>query len=123
MNLETLDLGGLLLFALALAITAASAVLLGGFLPLSARGPRQRGPLAAVLLPLALLALLALGAGALLFAGRLPIAAAVVAGGLGLLAGPLLFQALPARLRDGAGGLFLVVLAGGALAALLYGAA
>ncbi|SMF53696.1 hypothetical protein SAMN06265365_11850 [Tistlia consotensis] len=120
MSLDSLDIAALGLFAAGVAVLAAALVLLGGFLPLAARTPAQRGPLADALLLLALLAVLLLGLGALRFAlDRLALAPAVIAGGLALLAGPLLFQLLPAGLRNGRPGLLLVLLAGGALAAAL----
>lgn len=120
MTFDSLDFAALALFAAGIAVLAAGVVLLSGFLPLAERGARQRGPLADLLLLLASAAVLLLALGALRFAfGRLGLAPAVIAGGLALLAGPLLFQLLPPGLRNGRAGLLLVLLAGGALAAAL----
>jgi membrane-bound ClpP family serine protease len=91
----------LALFGLAFASGAAAVVLLSGFLPLSARGPHQRGVAHGLLLVAAAAALVLLAVAAVRFAVlALPGVAAIIAGGLGLLAGPLLFQALPPAHRD-----------------------
>ncbi|MEX2629255.1 MAG: hypothetical protein WD341_04890 [Tistlia sp.] len=124
MSLQTIDFAAAGLLALAAAVLAAAVVLLGGFLPLATRPAAQRGLLGGGLLLLAGLAALLLGAAALRLAvERLAVAPAVIAGGLGLLFGPLLFQLLPRQLRDGLAGLLLVLAAGGALALLLNQAA
>lgn len=116
-DLAAWDFGQLALFALSAAAGAAAVVLIGGFLPLSARGPGQRGPLAGALLAAAAAALALLVYAGLRFAVlALPGPGAVIAGGLGVLAGPLLFQALPPRQRDRWPGLAAAALLCGGLA-------
>ena len=100
----------------------AAIVMVSGFLPLSARRAEQRGAFATLLLALAGLALLFQLAAALRFAWlNLPWAGAIIAGGLGVLAGPLLFQILPRPLRDGVAGLVAIALLCGSSAMLLLG--
>lgn len=110
--------------ALALAgaglLLASGAVELGGLFPRPARPPALSGPTGALLAWLLLAAVAALLAAALLFAlARLSWPAAVIAGGLGLLAGPPLWNLLPRRLLERPAGLALALLALAAAALLL----
>lgn len=115
------DFQALALFGAGVAVAACALVLLGGFLPLSARPPERRGPGQTLLLALAGLAVAALAIAALRLAWlALPWTGAVIAAGLGILAGPLLFQGLPRDLRDGPGGLALTAALAGVLAIALY---
>jgi len=85
---------------------AAALVLVLGLVLLAGHLPPAGGPLRRGLVWLNLLLLAALFAAlAALAIGRLPWPAAVIAGGLALLAGPLAFQALPRGWRDGTVGL------------------
>lgn len=87
-------------YAAAALVLVLGLVLVAGHLPLS--GPPAGHGL--VWLNLLLLAVLLLALGALAI-GRLAWPAAVIAGGLALLAAPLVFQALPRAWRDGRIGL------------------
>lgn len=124
MTLASMDFYALGLFAVSVAVLTATLVLLSGFLPLGSRPASERGALRLVLLALSAAAAAALAACTLRFAlGALSLAPAVIAGGLALLAGPLLFQALPSGWRNGSAGLFVALLVAGALAVLLDQAA
>jgi hypothetical protein len=98
-------------FALRWCVVCVGLFLLLGMLPLSSRPAAARGPvgLALVVVDLALLPPLA----ALSLWRGLDVApwpGIVVVAGLLLLAGPFLIQPLPARWRDGCGGLALLLL-------------
>ncbi len=114
-------LPGLAIFGLLL-LFATGGVQASGFLPLAGRPAALRGSGGIMLVGLLLLALLALLAAAIWLAGqRLSWPVAVVAGGLGLLGGPLAFQALPRDRLDrplGVGIMVLVAVGVAGLAAL-----
>ncbi|WP_375592928.1 hypothetical protein ABWI00_12780 [Algihabitans albus] len=119
-DLNAWPFGHLLLFAGACATAAAAIVVLAGFLPLATRHPLQRGLVPTLALVGAGLSVLMLGVMGLRFAlAALPLLGSVIAAGLGVLTGPLLFQALPTKLRDRTEGLLIVALSGGAVTALL----
>jgi len=101
-------LGLMLLFA-------TGAVQASGYLPLAGRPAALRGGLGLALVLALLLALAALLAAALWYAGRrLGWPVAVVAGGLGLVGGPLAWQLLERARLDRPLGLGLMILASAA---------
>lgn len=109
--------------ALALAgaglLAAVAGVEASGLFPRGARPPALQGAGGSLLAPLLAIAVLALLACATLFAiARLSWPVAVIAGGLGLVMGPPLWNLLPRRLFDRPAGLAFGILAL-ALAALL----
>ncbi len=105
-------LGLLLLFA-------TGGVQASGYLPLAGRPAALRGGAGLLLVGLLLLALLALLAAAVWLASqRLSWPVAVVAGGLGLLGGPLAWQLLPRAGLDRPIGVGAMTLAAAGLAAL-----
>ena len=107
-------------FATALLIGSAAVVQLAGFFPVEARPDALSGAAGGVLvLLLAASVALVLVAALWLAAVRLPWPPAVIAAGLAVLFGPLLFQAVPQRLRDSRVGAGLAVVLNLALAALL----
>ncbi|WP_119166548.1 hypothetical protein [Algihabitans albus] len=113
----------LAIFAGAVAATVAASVSVGGHLPLAADRRASGQPDLILLLAFASAMLLLASIATVGFAlDRLPLAGAIITGGFGLLAGPLLFQASPASLRDGAGGLLFggLVCAGTALLLLSF---
>lgn len=99
---------------------AAALVLVVGLVLLAGHLPPAGGVLRRGLVWLDLLLLAGLFATlAALAIGRLPWPAAVIAGGLALLAGPLVFQALPRGWRDGTAGLAGLAALSGLLVLLL----
>ena len=97
---------------------ASGAVQASGYLPLGGRPAALRGPLGLALVLLLLAALAALLAAALGFAARrLDWPVAIVAGGLGLLGGPLLWQGLERAGLDRPAGLVLTILVAAAAGA------
>ena len=119
-DLSAWPFGDLMLFAGACATAVAAIIVLAGFLPLAARHSVQRGLMPTLALAGAGLIVLILGVAGLRFAlATLPLLGSVIAAGFGVLAGPLLFQALPPNLRDRTEGLLIVALSGSAIAAVL----
>jgi hypothetical protein len=103
---------------------ATGGVQASGFLPLAERPVALRGGAGLLLVGLLLLALAALLAAALWLASRrLAWPVAVVAGGLGLLGGPLVWQRLPRAGMERPGGVGAMALAAAGLAALAAAAA
>ena len=114
-------LPGLAFLGLAL-LFATGAVQASGYLPLAGRPAALRGGLGLALVLLLLAALAALLAAGLWYASRrLGWPVAIVAGGLGLLGGPLAWQRLGRAGLDRPPGvlLMILILAGAALAASL----
>ncbi|MGP1254526.1 MAG: hypothetical protein ACTS10_08955 [Kiloniellales bacterium] len=119
-DLSAWPFADLALFAVTCATAVAAIIVLAGFLPLAARHPVQRGLMPTLALAGAGLIVLILGVAGLRFAlATLPLLGSVIAAGFGVLAGPLLFQALPTNLRDRTEGLLIVALSGSAIAAVL----
>lgn len=113
-------LPGLAFLALSL-LFATGAVQASGYLPLAGRPAALQGPLGLPLVLLLLAALALLLAAALAFAAaRLDWPVAVVAGGLGLLGGPLAWQGLQPLRLDRPAGLVLTILAAAAAAAAAH---
>lgn len=107
------EIGSGLVLALAAAILAAGGVQASGYFPPAARPAGLRSTSAGLAIALLLLALAGLlAAGAWFAAARLSWPVAVIAAGLGLLAGPLLWQRLAAAGADRPFG----ILAGAAVA-------
>lgn len=103
---------------------ATGGVQASGFLPLAGRPAALQGGAGLFLVGLLLLALAALLAAAIWLASqRLSWPVAVVAGGLGLLGGPLAWQLLPRTGLDRPAGVGLMILAVAGLAALAAAAA
>jgi len=109
-------------FLAAGAITTAGLVQLAGCFPWQARPDSLRGLSGPVLVALLALALVLLVVAAVRLAlAELSWPFAVVAGGFGLILGPLLFQSLPARFRDSGTGLLSGAMLGLLASWLLYG--
>ena len=116
------DLVAAAAFLAAGAIATAGVVQLAGCFPWAARPAALRGAAGPVLVGLLALAVVVLAVTAVRMASMLlawPFA--VVAGGFGLILGPLLYQSLPARLKDSGGGLLAGSAVGLLASWLLYG--
>jgi hypothetical protein len=97
-------------------------VLISGFLPPSVRPQKWWSLPHKLLVGLDLALILLLVAALVLAAGRLQWSAAVISGGLAILAAPLGFQALPRHLRNESTGLLAYLLVGSAGLAILASA-
>lgn len=115
-----LDLGDIALAAAAGLLLGYAGALLSGFYPLGAAADPLHGRPGKALVLAATAAAALLGIGLLGFVFLATAwAPALIAAGLALLAGPLLFQALPPRATAGPAGLGACLLVTAALAALL----
>lgn len=93
------------LFALGLAALVAGLVLTAGWLPWRQRPPALQRPASALAVAGFVLALAVLAATSLRLAwNELSLPVAVIAAGLAVLAGPLLFQVVPRRFGDSRAG-------------------
>ena len=110
----------LVCFAAALLVGSAAAVQLAGFFPAAHRPDALSGGAgSALVLALAASVALVLASALWLAVSRLPWPPAVIAAGLAVLFGPLLFQAVPQPLRDSRAGTALAAILNLALAAVL----
>lgn len=114
------EIGPAFVFGLAVLLLVAGTVQVAGYFPAAGRPASLRGGLGALLVWLCVAALAALAAAAgWLATARLSWPPAVIAGGLGVVVGPLLFQALPRRRMDRPLGLLIAGLLSLAVAAVL----
>ena len=109
--LNSVELVPLAVFALATLLAGSGLVLLSGFLPIAPGWSARHRLFLYPLVGMGLMLVLALAAvGLVLVLDGLPLAVAVLAGGLALLAAPFLVEPLPPGIRDGVSGPALFVL-------------
>ena len=116
-QLQAINFGALALFSTLVLVIAVFGLSLSGHFPAEHRKPGMQGPLGRLILvgciiTVALSASIAIG----LALGRLPPPAAIIGGGLALLAAPLVLQRLPDAFVDGRRGLLTLAALAAALA-------